>query len=330
MISSFQTKGHFRFLLTRFLPLLMAACAGNTNSISQTTDNSVAISYIPDTGQISNFTQTFGEDSDYESHPPVFSDNLDGTVTDKVTGLMWQKQDGGEMTYDQAVSYVKTVFLGGYSDWRLPTARELFSINNFDRVNPALPVGYFTTTEAEYWWSSEKRADDPRYVWVINAGGGSGPHPASETVSAGGSKHFHTRAVRNTVSPKNLTVRFRDNGDSTITDYSSGLTWQKFEAPKTLTWEEALQYASSLKLAGKKDWRLPNIKELQSINDPTTIKPSVDKNFFPTLTSLDFWSSTTQVNSPTRAWELNTEYGIVSYKEKTSPIHLRCVRDMGN
>lgn len=330
MISPIHTKVAHRFILIRFLPLLLAACAGNNNSISQTTDNSIPASYIPDTGQSGSYTQTFGEDSDFNTHPQVLTDNLDGTITDKVTGLMWQKQDGGEMTIEKAVSYVKTINLGGFSDWRLPTTRELFSINNFDKVNPALPTGYFTTTAAEYWWTSEKRADDQGAAWVINAGGGSGPHPAAETVSAGGSKRFHTRAVRNTVSPKILATRFRDNGDSTITDYSSGLTWQKFESPKTLSWEEALQYANSLRLAGKKEWRVPDIKELQSLNDPTTTKPSIDRNFFPTLTNLDFWSSTTQVNSPARAWELNTEYGIVSYKDKTIASHLRCVRDTGN
>jgi len=58
----------------------------------------VSQSCLPDTGQTHHYTQTFGEDSDFSGRGPSYADNGDGTVTDKVTGLMWQKTDGGEMT----------------------------------------------------------------------------------------------------------------------------------------------------------------------------------------------------------------------------------------
>jgi len=64
--------------------------------------------------------------------PNAFVDNGDGTVTDKVTGLMWQK--GGspsEMKFDTAGKYVEELNssrFGGYSDWRLPTMEELCSL----------------------------------------------------------------------------------------------------------------------------------------------------------------------------------------------------------
>jgi hypothetical protein len=64
--------------------------------------------------------------------PNSFVDNGDGTVTDKVTGLMWQK--GGsvsEMKFDAATKYVEELNssrFGGYSDWRLPTMEELCSL----------------------------------------------------------------------------------------------------------------------------------------------------------------------------------------------------------
>ena len=50
---------------------------------------------LPDTGLAAGFTTTFGEDCDYTINPPSFTDNKDGTVTDNVTGLVWQKADGG-------------------------------------------------------------------------------------------------------------------------------------------------------------------------------------------------------------------------------------------
>ena len=132
---------------------------------------------LPDTGQDKTFTTTPGEDADYLINPPSFTDNGDGTVTDNNTRLMWQKLDGGEMIFESAVEYCKDLKLAGYSDWRLPTSIELFSINNYDYLNPALDITYFTTTKAQYWWTSEKRADDTNDVWVVNAGGGIGAHP---------------------------------------------------------------------------------------------------------------------------------------------------------
>ena len=60
-----------------------------------------------------------------------------------------------------------------------------------------------------------------------------------------------------------------DNGDGTITDRATGLTWMKADNGKTMSWEQALRYAESLNLAGHDDWRLPNVKELQSLVDYT-------------------------------------------------------------
>ena len=83
-----------------------------------------------------------------------FVDNGDGTVTDNNTRLVWQKLDGGEMTYEKAVAYCDSLTLAGYTDWRLPTGIELFSINNHGKLNPAIDTAYFTQTLADYWWTS--------------------------------------------------------------------------------------------------------------------------------------------------------------------------------
>jgi len=86
---------------------------------------------LPDTGQYTNYASTDGEDADFFINPLSFTDNGDGTITDNNTCLMWQKTDGGEMTFESAATYCDNLLLGGYSDWRLPTAIELFSINNY-------------------------------------------------------------------------------------------------------------------------------------------------------------------------------------------------------
>lgn len=126
---------------------------------------------LPDTGQTTRYTSTQGEDADFVINPPSFTDNGDGTITDNITGLMWQKTDGGEMIFENAAPYCRNLALGGYRDWRLPTNHELFSINMYDALNPALNTVYFTKTLADYWWTSDTRIDDTTKVWVINAGG---------------------------------------------------------------------------------------------------------------------------------------------------------------
>ena len=124
---------------------------------------------LNDSGQTGSFTTTQGEDADFLINPPTFTDNGDGTITDNNTGLMWQKTDGGEMTWENAKTYCNNLALAGYTDWRLPAGIELFSINNYNHLNPALDTVYFTKTTAQYWWSSEKQADDSTKIWVVNA-----------------------------------------------------------------------------------------------------------------------------------------------------------------
>ena len=91
-----------------------------------------------------------------------------------------------------------------------------------------------------------------------------------------GEKTFYVLYVRG--NPKYGQNDFDDNGDGTVTDRATGLTWMKRDSghlgagPKgdgAMTWEQALAWAEGLEHAGHSDWRLPNAKELQSIVDYT-------------------------------------------------------------
>ncbi|WP_309380130.1 DUF1566 domain-containing protein [Cerasicoccus frondis] len=63
-----------------------------------------------------------------------FTENGDGTVTDSATGLMWQQDDSGAgMIWEDALAYAEDLELGGYTDWRLPNAKELQSILDYSR-----------------------------------------------------------------------------------------------------------------------------------------------------------------------------------------------------
>lgn len=102
---------------------------------------------------------------------------------------------------------------------------------------------------------------------------------------------------------------FTDNGDSTVTDNNTGLVWQQTNATESgtdyqFTWQAALSYCENLSLGGNADWRLPNVKELQSIVDYTDAADSTDSVFTFNQTANTggfFWSSTTDEETPSFA-----------------------------
>lgn len=281
---------------------------------------------LPDTGETNSYTVTFGEDADFTINEPYIILNGDGTATDTVTGLMWQILDGGEMTFENAITFCDTLTLGGYTGWRLPDAHEAFSILNLQRANPALDPSVFVSTSAEYWWTSDRQLNDTNKIWVTNSGGGIGNHQKSETVSAGGVKQFHVRAVRDISAPSLISAHFIDNGDGTITDQLTDLIWEQLPYADTLTWEQALVFADSLNLSGHSDWRLPNIKELQSLSDVSRMNPCINTNYLNISGQKKYWSSTTLPNQTTKAWYLDSQFGITTYDFKTNKHYLICVR----
>lgn len=281
---------------------------------------------VPDTGQTQSFTNTYGEDHDYSINTPAFIDHGDGTITDTITGLMWQKSDGGERTFAAALAYADSLSLAGYGNWRLPLPQEMVSIFNHQKNNPAMDVVFFPSTGAEYWWTSVRQTGDTSKVWCGNSGGGIGNHLKTETISAGGTKKFHVKAVRERQAPEILPDHFTDNGDGSILDHLTGLVWQKNPPATALTWEQALTAAENLTLAGHDDWRLPNIKELFSIHDPTRTNPAASPLFgLPSIAK--YWSSTSIPGQQgVKAWYFDTRFGITTYDLKTVSYPVMAVR----
>ncbi|MBK7468192.1 MAG: DUF1566 domain-containing protein [Saprospiraceae bacterium] len=281
---------------------------------------------LPDTGQSKSYTDTLGEDSDYTINAPELIDNLDGTITDKITGLMWQKVDGGEMTHSSALQYADSLTLGSFTDWRLPIAFEIYSIQNLQVNNPALNTTYFTKSNAEYWWTSDLQVNDNSRVWVSNAGGGIGNHLKSETISAGGTKRYHARAVRNIKENISLQKRFEVIDDDVVVDSLTGLMWQRKISNNPMTWENALAFSEQLSHGNYNDWRLPNIKELHSIHMVKEFMPCLDRIAFPLADIRKLWSSTTQNNQATRAWYFDSNFGITTQEAKSTALYVLCVR----
>jgi hypothetical protein len=92
--------------------------------------------------------------------------NSDNTVTDTVTNLMWQRDClPGEYTWYDAMELTSN--LGGYSDWRLPTIKELLSLVDYEKFNPYIDTDVFPTTPSSSFWSSSPYAGNSDYAWLV-------------------------------------------------------------------------------------------------------------------------------------------------------------------
>ncbi|MFP4529590.1 MAG: DUF1566 domain-containing protein [Candidatus Kapaibacterium sp.] len=245
----------------------------------------------------------FGQDANYRGNQPDYTDNGDGTVSDNVTGLMWQKEFA-YIYYADAESDAAAATTGGYSDWRVPTIKELYSLILFTGNQGSAPpetttppedaVPFMNTEYFDFEYPSENRYIDAQYISSSEYSGRAinndqtffGVNFADGRIKAYPMEHpmldrkYYARFVRG--NPDYGKNDFVDNGNGTITDAATGLTWLKYDSGDSqfaemlagytntdgsMNWEEALEFCVNLEFGGFDDWRLPNAKELQSILD---------------------------------------------------------------
>jgi len=140
---------------------------------------------VPKTGQTTSYAT--GDDGDLERGVPLvtprFTDNLDGTVTDNQTGLIWLKNANcfGTRSWNNALSDCNGLSDGscGLTDgssageWRLPNYKELISLVDVENYNPALPTGHlFTNVQSTFYWSSSTGAYYAGDAWYVSMGSG--------------------------------------------------------------------------------------------------------------------------------------------------------------
>ncbi len=100
-----------------------------------------------------------------------FVDNGDGTVTDRVTNLMWlQTPKTIPVSWDNAVEFCRTLDVKGHMGWRLPTIEELRALVDTKKQNPALPTGHPFTNVLTHvgYWTKTKHKFGPQYVYQMN------------------------------------------------------------------------------------------------------------------------------------------------------------------
>ena len=281
-----------------------------------------------------------GQDAQVAGRAPSYRDNGDGTVTDRVTALTWTQDPGAKMTLAAAEAAAAACAAGGRDDWRLPTLKELYSLIRFDGVDPSGLPGDDTTglvpfidpvfafsygdpaageriIDAQYVSSTRyvgtTMAGDATVFGVNFADGRIKGYPIADPRTGEGMRFFAI-FVR---GGENYGVNdFVDNGDGTVTDRATGLMWMRQDSGQlgagaggALDWGTALAWADTLTLAGHDDWRLPNVKELQSIVDygrapSVTGTPAVDPLFACSAITVEdgstdypfYWSGTTHAD----------------------------------
>lgn len=290
-------------------------------------DNPDAIrvnSRVPDTHQGSCFDNNgiiscpprgapfWGQDAQFIGAPPSYRDNGDGTISDLVTGLTWQKAHNTQrLNQVDAAAACASLRLGGYDDWRLPNIKELFSLADFRGSQGRRPylddIFDFSIPDQSVLEGDpfkEHRVGMMGQTWSSTIY--TGMHWGRPGVKAafffnfldghikqapvqGRSKLFY-RCVRGKTWGSN---KFEAKGD-TVLDRATGLTWQRADDGRTRNWQQALAYCAGLHLGGLEDWRLPNVKELESIVDYSRHAPALDEHYLEMSDPKGwFWSSTT-------------------------------------
>jgi len=295
--------------------------------VMDTYDNSAIIS-------APTSTQAFyGQDGSYAGNQPSYTDNGDGTITDNVTGLMWEQDMGSKITYTAAFTKASNLALGGHTDWRVPTIKELYSLAQFtgrclgdNAMYKFIDTNYFDQPIGNTANPGEREIDaqtwsSTQYVGLTMGGdttvfgynfvdGRLKGYPKYDPQTTNANTMYFRMVRGSTTYGIN---DFVDNSDGTITDNATGLMWQQADDGTTRDWEEALSYSENLSLGGYSDWRLPNAKELHSILDYTrcpseTSSPAIDPVF--TCTSFDdpdgnpgqygyYWTGSPLMDGPT-------------------------------
>ena len=277
----------------------------------------------------------------------------DYTTTDNATGLVWRSCSQGKSGATCATGVAQTLTndgtatdasnhatygcfalngansgngYAGIKTWRLPTAKELSSLSSFGAL--AIDTTAFPNPPGGNHWSST--------AYLITAGNSYLVKSDALLTNIVNTTLYYVRCVSGT--PNVAVKNFTDNADGTIKDNTTGLTWQKCSMGQTnnstcsggityTTWDNALNYCSTLNnlpASAPRTWRMPNVNELQSIEDYTKATSfGPDATYFPNAPGVG-WVSTTHTGILARSWCVN--YTTTWWScPKTNTNAVRCV-----
>ena len=241
---------------------------------------------------------------------------FDAVVEDTWTGLVWHRNANFAefpLTWKEAFGYVKEMNRcehSGRSDWRLPTREDLFSLISHQTINPCLPDSHpFQNVFEGYYWTRTECARLPNQAWYIHMGGAriyrGMKHGSYMVWPVAGDKRVSGQIKDRFVAQEYLFCD-RLTQRSWLND-----TWLGRGA---VTWQQALEQIKKIndeKVAGHRDWRLPNIRELESLVDVSLHSPALAAGHLLNRVHEGYWSATTSLYEPRYAWVLYSKDGAI-------------------
>jgi MYXO-CTERM domain-containing protein len=272
------------------------------------------------------------QDGDFQSNAQALVKTADDEVTDKTTGLVWQRGDDGNMyTYAQAgphcASFQSTEAATG---WRLPSVVELMTLIDNGVDLPSIDPS-FTGAQSNNYWTATPTATAGMLAWTVKFDFG-------EVIPLLTDSSLPVRCVRGTSSILNVGGGVGGTGlrkagplkqlALTVQDSTTKLEWQRADDGTKRNQKDALDYCANLSLAGLSGWHLANVSELlgivqyDALHNGVAIDPAfgAEGDFY--------WTSTQNEGIPTLAWGITFNLGVLDGISVTGLGYARCVRHM--
>lgn len=267
------------------------------------------------------------QDADKVRSPTLHENRFvvqDNVVYDTATGLVWCRQANPgifPMTCSEAFLFIRKLNRSehcGIKNWRLPSRKELYTLISYQHINPALPEGHpFMDVFPGYYWTASPCNRLSDQAWYIHLGGGRiyrGMKYGSYLVWPVAGFYEENPDLPNRFQVQHQTAR----------DRITNLSWliPRGEGQEPVKWEEAFWIINELKaynVGGYTDWRLPNIRELESLIDLNQHSPALSRDHQFGQVEAGYWSSTTSAYETRYAWVLYPRDGAVGVGYKSLP-----------
>lgn len=268
------------------------------------------------------------QDGDFQPNTQAFSKTAD-EVTDKTTGLIWQRGDDGQMySYADAATHCAGFTSAEASTgWRLPSVVELMTLINDGVDLPSIDPS-FMGAQSNNYWTSTPTATAGMLAWTVKFDFGEVVPLLTDTT-------LPVRCVRGTSSILNAgNAGIRKAGPlktttDTVQDTTTKLEWQRADDGVRRTQKDSLEYCANLSLGGLSGWHLPNMSELSSLvqYDKPTNGVAIDAAFMSPKGDL-YWTSSQNEGIPTLAWTVTFNLGVIDGITVTGLGYARCVRHL--